>query len=388
MENEIKLTFLAGVQVDNEIYFSAWNMNGLFKYNPQTEQCDFLRIFDGEGEWGLHSEAIHYKNTIWFIPSASERISIVDISTLNITYLELPKSGYRTCEEQVQTLRIKGCYRSDEKFLWLLPHTYKLFVKIDMEKRKIVKEAQWRVNGNVGANGIKVRDKIVIFRYDRSEISVIDENSEELVIKYFEKEKVLYKGIQIIDEWLVFFPLRIKDGILLLNIESNDIKNVKLKDDGQVYDECQTYTEKGEIFIVPYLGNKYIRIHLDNEGSFTTEYKVLDVSQNTYCSKKLIYNNEVWFLPHAIDKPIICYLKREDKLRYRYIKIDREKYIEDNIKLAIKYGLEYSSLAHEKIIKEQPSLLNVFLEFINKENYQINVDINKQIGKYIYNLMD
>ena len=76
------------------------------------------------------------------------------------------------------------------------------------------------------------------------------------------------------------------------------------------------------------------------------------------------------------------------KLRYRYIKIDREKYIEDNIKLAIKYGLEYSSLAHEKIIKEQPSLLNVFLEFINKENYQINVEINKQIGKYIYNLMD
>ena len=73
MENKIKLTFLAGVQVDNEIYFSAWNMNGLFKYNPQTGRCKFLKIFTDEQNIGIHSEAILYKNTIWFIPRASER---------------------------------------------------------------------------------------------------------------------------------------------------------------------------------------------------------------------------------------------------------------------------------------------------------------------------
>lgn len=157
MEDKVKLNFLAGVQVEDNIYFSAWNMNGLFKYNPEQEQCDFLKIFPGEENWGLHSEAILYKNTIWFIPRASERIAIVDLFTLDITYLDLPEYGHRP-EGHVPPIRMRGFYINGENFLFLIPVAYKLFLKIDMEKREIVNVENWGGDEYARAVGVRIQE--------------------------------------------------------------------------------------------------------------------------------------------------------------------------------------------------------------------------------------
>lgn len=388
INDEINLSFLAGVQVKNDIYFSAWNMNGLFKYNPQTEICDFLRVFAEEGKYGLHSQAILYNDTIWFIPSASERISIVDINTLDITYLDLPQSGYRIDGEPLQTLRIKGCYRTGEKYLWLVPHMYKLFIKVDMERREIVKFEQWIDDGNAGSNGIKIKDKLVVYRHDLAEICIIDDNLGTIVTRILANKKVIYKGIEIIGDWIYFFPLWLKDGILLLNREMNEIKYIQLEDDKQMYDECQIYVENGDILLVPYIGNKCTRIGVENEKCFVRECRVLDVAQNTYCSKKLIYNDETWFLPHLPEKPIICLKKQEDGINYRYITISKKKFIDNAVQSIIRYGNEYSPLSFWQIINEQDVSLKSFLQFGKKLRWGEGIKKKNNVGVNIYKTIE
>lgn len=384
MDNKIKLNFLAGVQVENKIFFSAWNMNGLFEYNPKTEECNFLKIFPGEEDWGLHSEAVLYQNTIWFIPRASERIAIFHLKNMDISYLDLPRDGYRA-GEHIPPMRMKAFYKEGDKNLWLLPFVYKLFIRIDMEKQKIINiEKNWSLANEAASVGVKIQDKLWIYKNNSNELRIIGLANEKQETKKIDDYKKSYLGIQNIDKWILLFPRYFKDGILLLNKDTFETKIVYLKDNEQWYYQYQTFTKNGDILLVPYVGDECIQISVEEEKCFIKKTKKLDVGTNAYCSTKIEYNDEIWFLSHIIEVPIICYERRNNQFKYRSFEIERTKYNNDIVNCIKRNGVEYNPMAEMKLVNEQYYTLNSFLHFIKRDIKSKNDSFYKENGKKIY----
>lgn len=112
--------------VDDIVYFSLAICNGLYSYNLLTGDLKFITYFEREKlyESELHLDSLLYDGKIYFIPYMGTCISIFDVNTQSMTYVEIGCSSNYTCSF------IKGFIH--EKKLWLVPQT---IVK-DPRKRK------------------------------------------------------------------------------------------------------------------------------------------------------------------------------------------------------------------------------------------------------------
>jgi len=64
------------------IYFSANNMNGLFRMHLETKEYKYLGEFPGENlKWHLHMGAVLVGTQIWFAPFDAKKLSIYNIET-------------------------------------------------------------------------------------------------------------------------------------------------------------------------------------------------------------------------------------------------------------------------------------------------------------------
>ena len=250
-----------------------------------TEQCKFLKFFADEENIGLHSQAILYKDTIWFIPRASERITIVELSNMNFTYLELPECGHRS-EGHIPHIRMEGYIKKNEKYLWLIPYAYKLFLKIDMDKREIIKVEEWCQEGYAISIGVWVQNKLCVYVNSCNELRILDVVSDRQSIKKIGEKGVSYMGIQKIGKWILIFPKWLKDGILSLNTNTDEMRITKLECSEQCYYEYQVLTKEEDIFLIPYMGNKQVRIGVEEGSCFIKEIKKLEIENNIYCAKK------------------------------------------------------------------------------------------------------
>lgn len=387
-EEVYQLNFLAGVQVGNDVYFSAWNKNGLFKYNPQTGECSFLKCFVGEENWGLHSEAILYGNTIWFIPRASERIAIVDLENLDIGYLELPESGHRPKERNIPPRRMFVCHEEGEKYLWVIPNAYKLFIKIDMERRQIISVQEWGNDEYAGAIGVRNQNKLWVSIYSSREFRVIDLLTEEQIIKKNEHGDSLYLGIQITDGNICLFPQYMKDGILLLDFEMQREQKIYLDDGEQWYYEYGGFTEEGDILLVPYWGNQSVQVHVeDNQCSINEKVDLQLEEENAYCSAKMLYDDQIWFLSHVTERPIFCYEKQKNVFTHRRIAISKRTYDEKVLEAASQHGLKGTPLSNTRAFCEQSLSLPWFIGMVKHEVEEKEMDQEPEIGRRIYNIL-
>lgn len=383
MEEKLKLNFLAGVQVESDVYFSAWSMNGLFKYNPELDKCDFLKTFPGEEKWGLHSEAILYKNTIWFIPRASERIAIVDLTSLDITYLELPEYGHRP-KGHISPIRMRGHYITGGNFLFIIPFAYKLFIKIDMDKREIVSVENWGGDEYAHAIGVVNQNWLIIYINKCNKMRLINVLSDTYIEKNIVDREVVYTGIQNLDEKILLFPIYLRDGIVFLNKKDDEERIVHLDDNNQWYYDCQVMIGNKELLLIPYEGTKSVRISMKDGCCHIKQLKDLGVQENAYCSSKMFYNNEIWYLSHVLENSIICYDKRKDAIVCRDIEISQRKYNEDIIENLERYGIEYSPLSDMTLIHEQYFFLNTFLQLVKIKKCHENEITGEAVGMNIY----
>ncbi len=382
-----KINFLAGVQVGNVIYFSAWNVNGLFTYNPRTEECRFLKSFPGEENWGLHSEAVLYGNTIWFIPRASERIAIVELDDLQISYLDLPEIGYRPKDCNIPPRRMTGCHKEGDRYLWLLPKAYKLFLKIDMEERQILDVQEWGTADFADAVGIRVQDKLWVTIGSTRELRVIDLISEKQTVQKMQQKDALYMGMQKADGRVYLFPQYAKDGVLILNHTMQEMGIVSLDDDGQWYYEYGAITGEGDLLLIPYSGSRCVRVGMDGHSCLIKEMIDLDVGKSAYCSSRMVVDDQIWFLSHVTENPLICYDRQQGVFSYRHIEMPCERYYGEILDVAVQYGLEYSPLYTKREFSESRFALNQFISFVKQIECEKIMEADRKIGEEIYRVI-
>lgn len=129
---KVFLNTLAAVQIDNQIWFSAWNRNGLFKLDMISKDIEFVHKFQNlyADEKGAHSGNIIYDNgNLYIFPALSNKIVVYNIDTKNEISIEIPKCKSETFWT-VEAIKI------DKKIVFCGEES-SYFYELDLETRAI-----------------------------------------------------------------------------------------------------------------------------------------------------------------------------------------------------------------------------------------------------------
>ena len=142
--------FIAGTEVDGDLFFSAHQMNGIFKQDGKTKKIKYLGSVKEETENGrLHNIAIHYADRIYFIPSIGDYIAKWDLTTSKIETIAIPSSNH-ACE----TVKFSNAILIGKQ-LWLTPMGYDAILMMDLDTEKIERYADW-------PDGVEWKDPMVV----------------------------------------------------------------------------------------------------------------------------------------------------------------------------------------------------------------------------------
>lgn len=136
MDAEI-LNFVAGVEKDGFIYFSAWEYNAFACMDIETGNVEYLAIFEKEDySPRLHAAAYMVDDDIWFAPCCAKHIVKVNIQTLEMNYYdyEYKYSMKYSTDGSYQAFTDIVCYRNR---LFMVPWSIDAMVIIDFENNNI-----------------------------------------------------------------------------------------------------------------------------------------------------------------------------------------------------------------------------------------------------------
>lgn len=83
--------FIAGTVVDDALYYSACDFNGLMMMDLKTGIINYLEMFEQEPplKQKIHKKSLYYNNKLFFIPYNSTRLHIYDLKTKIQSYIEV-----------------------------------------------------------------------------------------------------------------------------------------------------------------------------------------------------------------------------------------------------------------------------------------------------------
>lgn len=373
MANELKLSFLAGVQIEDDIYFSAWNVNGLFKMDPTTGECILLKLFEGEQGQHLHSAAVYYKDAIWLIPSNSKRITRVDIHTLEMSYIPLPANSIENLNSNGKKVLFKWgcCYRAGSPYLWLTPRSYNLLLRVDMEKLEIFVCDEFKGNNIKYSDSKLIDDEIWMCPYDNTEGLVYHTVSGEKRRYPFEEKTCEYLNIQPYKNWMIFFPRQLDQAIILMDRHTYEKQYIYLNKSEL---RCQTVgMSNGHALLVPFFGKKYIDIdfHTDriseNEKLQNAAAQIVkDNEQYLTCMES---GKDLFFLSNLPCSPLLQYKIETGKFSFIKIRTNQEKYEQAVIKTIGTQGeIACFEPLHNKKVDESEFSLRLFLALAKSDS--------------------
>ncbi len=140
-ENIINYT-TCGKMIEDRLYFSERNFNGLFCYNMKSKECEFIACFKGEdiSEFDLHKNCILYNEQLFFIPQRSNFIHVYHMKTGEQRNILISKQKNRKPQFLYEVLQYGSC-------LYNIPISIEQpLIRLDMN-RQIVEEdyrfSQW-----------------------------------------------------------------------------------------------------------------------------------------------------------------------------------------------------------------------------------------------------
>lgn len=127
-----KLSMHSFVSIKKNVYFSALNFNGLFKYNKVDDMVEMLKKIPEENFFSKHlySATLLIGNQIYLAPMNAKDIAVYDVENNIISKIPL-KQKYSTIKSKFFRML------SDDYFIYLIPFRYPAVVKINLKNQKI-----------------------------------------------------------------------------------------------------------------------------------------------------------------------------------------------------------------------------------------------------------
>lgn len=300
---------VVGAYYRGAIYFSALHMNGLFKLTLDTGKIEQIGIFEKEQEDTdlLHQFAWVYKTYCWFMPRNAKNIAKVDLETLSISYIPLPKDRKydRVLEGQFT------CSAVRDHMAWLFPGYGSMVMSLNLETEEIKIFDQWPETDEVinwaFYNGVVCESSVWMFGGSNSHIVKLDPHTGVMTLYRPEFYEEGYAGAAY-------------DGTNFWIEPVSDKPIVKCNTDLEIIAEIGGYPEgfkkakrnfsciycyREKIWLSPFHANMLLCIDIDE--NCINEVKVMDradfaasVEVSGYFTHTIIEADEKIFFPSAI----------------------------------------------------------------------------------------
>ena len=263
---KLALRIGAGIECNNKVFFSAIQFNGLFQTDLLTGRTNFLKRFHKEDScFAIHRMAFLYKNEAWFIPQNGKYISIVNLNTLDIQYLDIPfHKENENAIKNTNAMFYSGSMVAG-RFLYLIPTNIDTILFVDMEKKRLFPYFDIiNVSKEYFLFGKLVKRNLWMIPCMGERIIKLNLDSGETEDFAWKKEIGNFLGASVYWNeklWMVPFCAE-----YILTIDLNNLKMEKIPL-GKYFAEGNTYEDiiqlKNEIWFLPFRSTKMIRFSLD-----------------------------------------------------------------------------------------------------------------------------
>lgn len=119
--------FHDAIRIENELWFAAININGLYKMNCLTKEIEFCCFFPNANydQTFLYSKVFCYENKLIFIPFQANCVSIYDIENKRMHFVQIPYTNNHSYSLFLTALQ-------DKYIIYMIPCRYKKMVKFNL----------------------------------------------------------------------------------------------------------------------------------------------------------------------------------------------------------------------------------------------------------------
>lgn len=279
----IKLSFFAGVEYNNKLYFSAYNHNGLYEMDLIEKKIKLVMVFKEKQITMLHRAAFLYKNNAWFIPQSGEYIAKVNLNTFEIKYL---KFSYVLKDENSKNIyHAFVCGKKVGKFLYLIPRSIDTLVVINMETDE-VREIRSVINPQqeITMDGLVEKDDVFIFFKKAGYYRKIDLKTENI------SDYDLSVGVCSVvghkeNLWILTEESK---ALIKYDINKGQINN-KIELEG--IDKYNGNIENDDkVIFLPFKSDSYLCLDMESEKAFAEEVK--DIKMAEYYNKLTVIDSD------------------------------------------------------------------------------------------------
>ena len=137
------------IRIENNIWFSATNYNGLYQYNLGNGITKRIGDFPNEDLWqgGLYHNVCLYQHSLVFIPHQGRWLSIYDIDKKIFKQVEMP--NYRLAQDDVGKF-LEGVVYQDK--VYVVGYRFPGIIKVDLNTYET--EIVYEVHENPGNDGV------------------------------------------------------------------------------------------------------------------------------------------------------------------------------------------------------------------------------------------
>ena len=295
--------FVDYIQINNEIWFTSGDYNGLYKYNLEEKRTERIAIFPYEPfeQVGLFLKMVQYKNSLIFVPATAKRIYIFNIEGGGFTDVKIPGLS-----DILQPIYFGEAVIYKE-YLYLLGVRYPGIVKINLESYEVEIVDQWLdelsdeimldKNENIlGYGGVVEEDRFLIPCYQCNRVLEFNMNTGEYC--FHEIGNKVNKYVRMI---------RIKDTYVLVTHDNEEICHVIFWnyvkggcEETQI--QMQAFVDRGviaylgDIWVISYISNEVCRLETDERKA--SYYSVADVEKINIVFAGVI-DNKLYFCDYS-----------------------------------------------------------------------------------------
>jgi hypothetical protein len=290
--NRYGLSFNSCVKLGDDIWFSATNYNGLYRYNLKDTSIERVVTFPNEEMWqmGLHNTICLYHDSIVFVPHWAERVSIYNTKNGLLRQIEVPDLGSRVCSAPDFL-----CGVVYHEMLYMVGYKYSGIVKVDLktgEFRTIYEADEW--------------------------------------INIFVEE---YFGEVAVEDNYMYIPCQFQNSILILDMKHDTAEKKSIGKDSNRY--CRIVKDGKNVYLIDKNTSNFITWNVDDDSWRETEVQFKNPGTNAYInySKEHIWvisvlSGEVCIIDKGTGKRRNIFLNNKPVVEYAFSRSERVYFVD------------------------------------------------------------
>lgn len=132
------------IEYEDNIWFSWWNANGLYKMNNMTKRADLVATYENEPieKEGMYHDVARIENYIIFPPNAAEKIAVYNIALGIMEYKTIKAVTDVRNEKYLTSSKFSFC-KAYGSSVYMFPHSYPAIIKYDVKTDQILYISDW-----------------------------------------------------------------------------------------------------------------------------------------------------------------------------------------------------------------------------------------------------